>query len=84
MRSSPEKCSFDSNGQDPPQVSSMQFRSTSRVSEQAVDGTARESPRLVEPLLGLEAELMSTHIRLVAHALGSSERTVWRWLTAGP
>ena len=33
------------NGQDPPQVSSVQVRSAPRISDQAVDGTARESLR---------------------------------------
>lgn len=36
----------------------------------------------VQRLLGLEmrGELSSHHVRLVAQALGKSERTVWRWL----
>nr|WP_116208972.1 DDE-type integrase/transposase/recombinase [Streptomyces olivoreticuli] len=36
--------------------------------------------RLLE--LDSRGELASTHVRLVADALGRSERTVWRWLAA--
>ena len=38
----------------------------------------------VQRLLDLDArsELTSAHVRLVAEALGKSERTVWRWLSA--
>jgi putative transposase len=43
-------------------------------------GRAAAMPRLLE--LDGCAELTATHVRLVAQALGKSERTVWRWLAA--
>lgn len=46
-------------------------------------GVARAAA--VQRLLDLEArgELTSAHVRLIAQALGKSERTLWRWLAAG-
>ncbi|XMN11129.1 integrase catalytic domain-containing protein [Streptomyces griseobrunneus] len=43
-------------------------------------GRAAAMPRLVA--LEEQGELTSAHVRLVAQALGKSERTVWRWLAA--
>ncbi|MDX3098825.1 hypothetical protein PV417_30660 [Streptomyces sp. ME19-03-3] len=37
-------------------------------------------PRLLD--LDGQGELTAAHVRLVAQALGKSERTVWRWLAA--
>ncbi|WP_411138098.1 hypothetical protein [Streptomyces sp. C10] len=37
-------------------------------------------PRLLD--LDKRGELTTAHVRLVAKALGKSERTVWRWLAA--
>ncbi|MEV6175401.1 transposase, partial [Streptomyces sp. NPDC051954] len=49
------------------------------------DPAGAQRAAAVERLLGLEArgELTSAHVRLVAQALGRSERTVWRWLAGG-
>lgn len=49
------------------------------------DPAGAQRAAAVERLLGLEArsELTSAHVRLVAQALGRSERTVWRWLASG-
>ncbi|MFI7005562.1 Mu transposase C-terminal domain-containing protein [Streptomyces sp. NPDC050145] len=51
---------------------------------QAVRAAEVSRAAAVQRLLGLEArgELASHHVRLVAEALGKSERTVWRWLAA--
>lgn len=43
-------------------------------------GRAAAMPRLLD--LDGRGELTSAHVRLVAQALGKSERTVWRWLAA--
>lgn len=43
-------------------------------------GRAAAMPRLLD--LDSRGELRATHVRLVAKALGKSERTVWRWLAA--
>lgn len=51
---------------------------------QAVRAVEVSRVAAVQRLFGLEArgELTSGHVRLVAQALGKSERTVWRWLAA--
>ncbi|WAX82188.1 transposase family protein [Streptomyces sp. KMM 9044] len=43
-------------------------------------GRAAAIPRLLD--LDERGELSAAHVRLVAQALGKSERTVWRWLAA--
>lgn len=43
-------------------------------------GRAAAMPRLLD--LDGRGELTAAHVRLVAQALGKSERTVWRWLAA--
>ncbi|MGW1616961.1 hypothetical protein ACWCQZ_47850 [Streptomyces sp. NPDC002285] len=43
-------------------------------------GGRRQCPRLLD--LDSRSELTAAHVRLVAQALGKSERTVWRWLAA--
>jgi putative transposase len=43
-------------------------------------GRAAAMPRLLD--LDSRGELSAAHVRLVAKALGKSERTVWRWLAA--
>ncbi|MFE5113664.1 transposase family protein [Streptomyces sp. NPDC056663] len=43
-------------------------------------GRAAAMPRLLD--LDERGELTAAHVRLVAQALGKSERTVWRWLAA--
>ncbi|MDX3772437.1 MULTISPECIES: helicase associated domain-containing protein [unclassified Streptomyces] len=43
-------------------------------------GRAAAMPRLLD--LDSRGELTAAHVRLVAQALGKSERTVWRWLAA--
>ncbi|MFF7581113.1 hypothetical protein ACFZBE_40180 [Streptomyces sp. NPDC008061] len=43
-------------------------------------GRAAAMPRLLD--LDEGGELTAAHVRLVAQALGKSERTVWRWLAA--
>jgi putative transposase len=43
-------------------------------------GRAAAVPRLLD--LDSRGELTAAHVRLVAQALGRSERTVWRWLAA--
>ncbi|NUP42677.1 MAG: transposase family protein [Streptomyces sp.] len=43
-------------------------------------GRAAAMPRLLD--LDKRGELTTAHVRLVAQALGKSERTVWRWLAA--
>lgn len=43
-------------------------------------GRAAAMPRLLD--LDGQGELTAAHVRLVAQALGKSERTVWRWLAA--
>lgn len=43
-------------------------------------GRAAAMPRLLD--LDGRGELTAAHVRLVARALGKSERTVWRWLAA--
>ncbi|MFF5315750.1 hypothetical protein ACFY6V_41825, partial [Streptomyces massasporeus] len=43
-------------------------------------GRAAAMPRLLD--LDGRGELRAAHVRLVAQALGKSERTVWRWLAA--
>lgn len=43
-------------------------------------GRAAAMPRLLD--LDERGELTAAHVRLVAQALGKTERTVWRWLAA--
>ncbi|MFJ2568200.1 hypothetical protein ACIO02_35655 [Streptomyces sp. NPDC087568] len=43
-------------------------------------GRAAAMPRLLD--LDSRGELSAAHVRLMAKALGKSERTVWRWLAA--
>jgi putative transposase len=46
----------------------------------SASGRAAAMPRLLD--LDSRGELGAAHVRLVAQALGKSERTVWRWLAA--
>jgi hypothetical protein len=60
-----------SNGQDPPQVSSVQVRSAPRISDQALDGTARESPRIKHCAAGAQA---GAHRDTTGRKTGSTSR----------
>ena len=61
-----------SHGEDPVNGPMAVFPSAS--------GRAAAMPRLLD--LDERGELTAAHVRLVAQALGKSERTVWRWLAA--